>query len=57
MYAADTIAVRKAGIAFTVDLCRDLLAAGAPGLHLYSLNRSTASAEVVTALRLLGHID
>ncbi len=52
--AHDKIAVRQAGIAWTVSFCRDLLAAGAPGLHLYCLNRSTATAEVVTALRLAG---
>lgn len=52
--AHDKIAMRHAGIAWTVGFCRDLLAAGAPGLHLYCLNRSTATAEVVTALRLSG---
>ena len=51
---ADPVAARKAGIAFTVDFCRRLLAAGAPGLHFYCMNRSTAAAEVVTALRLGG---
>ncbi len=54
--AQNPIAVRKAGIAWTVKFCRDLLAAGAPGLHLYCLNRSTAAAEVVTALRLSGDL-
>jgi methylenetetrahydrofolate reductase (NADPH) len=52
----DPIAVRKAGIAWTVAFCRELLQAGAPGLHLYCLNRSTAAAEVVTALRLSGDL-
>jgi methylenetetrahydrofolate reductase (NADPH) len=55
--AADRAAVRKAGIAFTVDFCRQLLEKGAPGLHIYALNRSTAAAEIVTALRLSGHLD
>ena len=54
--ADNKIAVRQAGIAWTVAFCRDLLAAGAPGLHLYCLNRSTATAEVVTALRLAGDL-
>lgn len=52
--AGDRAAARRAGMAFTVALCRELLAAGAPGLHIYALNRSTAAAEIVTALRLLG---
>lgn len=55
--ADDPVAVRKAGMAYTVDFCRALLAAGAPGLHIYALNRSTAAAEVVTALRLSGDLD
>lgn len=55
--ADDAVAVRRAGIAYTVQFCKALLAAGAPGLHLYALNRSTAVAEVVTALRLSGHLD
>jgi methylenetetrahydrofolate reductase (NADPH) len=50
--ADDKLAIRRAGIAWTVRFCRALLAAGAPGLHLYCLNRSTAAAEIVTALRL-----
>jgi methylenetetrahydrofolate reductase (NADPH) len=54
--ADDPVAVRKAGIAYTIDFCRQLLAAGAPGLHIYALNRSTAAAEIVTALRLSGHL-
>jgi methylenetetrahydrofolate reductase (NADH) len=55
--AADRAAVRKAGIAFTIDFCRKLLEAGAPGIHIYALNRSTAAAEIVTALRLSGHLS
>ncbi|MBA3709506.1 MAG: methylenetetrahydrofolate reductase [Planctomycetes bacterium] len=54
--ADDPLAVRQAGIAYTVGFCRALLAAGAPGLHIYALNRSTAAAEVVTALRLSGSL-
>ena len=54
--AADKVACRQAGMAFTVDFCRRLLRAGAPGLHLYCLNRSTAAAEIVTALRLSGDL-
>lgn len=55
--ADDRVAVRKAGMAWTIGLCRRLLEAGAPGLHIYALNRSTAAAEIVTALRGSGHLD
>jgi methylenetetrahydrofolate reductase (NADPH) len=54
--AADRVASRRAGIGYTIDFCRKLLEAGAPGIHIYALNRSTAAAEIVTALRLSGHL-
>ena len=50
-YADDPIAVRQAGMQFTINFCKDLIKAGAPGLHLYTLNKSTACAEIITALR------
>lgn len=55
--ADDRVETRRRGIAFTIDFCRKLLEAGAPGIHLYALNRSTAAAEIVTALRQSGHLD
>lgn len=51
----DAVAVRKAGMRFTIALCDELLKAGAPGLHIYCLNQSAAAAEIVTSLRVLGH--
>ncbi|WP_179229309.1 methylenetetrahydrofolate reductase [NAD(P)H] [Parenemella sanctibonifatiensis] len=38
--------VTEVGIATAVDLCRDLLAAGAPGLHYYTQNRSLATRRI-----------
>jgi len=48
----DEVAVRSLGVEVAVELARELLDLGAPGLHFYTLNRSTSTREVYLALGL-----
>jgi methylenetetrahydrofolate reductase (NADPH) len=39
------------GVAYAAQQCEELLAAGAPGIHFYALNRAPATRAVLAALR------
>jgi methylenetetrahydrofolate reductase (NADPH) len=50
----DPAAVHTLGVGRAIALARDLLAAGAPGLHIYTLNRAAATREICEVLRAEG---
>lgn len=49
--AEDKEALQDFGIDFALNQCRDLLKAGIPGLHIYTMDRSSSSAAIVERLR------
>ncbi len=45
-FGDDRTAIREFGIDVTTRLCENLLAQGAPGLHIYTMNQAVASEEI-----------
>lgn len=50
----DPAAVMQLGVAHATSQSIDLLTGGAPGVHFYTLNRSSASKDIFTALKSIG---
>lgn len=51
--ADDRARFREVGLELMTQLCDDVLAGGAPGLQFFTLNRSTATQEILRRLRAL----
>ncbi|HXK22308.1 MAG TPA: methylenetetrahydrofolate reductase [Myxococcota bacterium] len=49
--AEDEAAVHRLGVQHATTQCEALLAQGVPGIHFYTLNKSPATREILTALR------
>jgi len=49
--------VTRCGLEVATELCRAVLDGGAPGLHFYTLNRSSATREIYQALGLAPHLS
>ncbi len=50
--AHDPVAVRRVGVQVACELAERLIDAGAPGLHIYTLNQSAATLEIAARLGL-----
>ncbi|MEO8409513.1 MAG: methylenetetrahydrofolate reductase, partial [Propionivibrio sp.] len=51
-FGDDVDTIRAFGLDVVTELCQRLLAAGAPGLHFYSMNRSALTLEICKRLGL-----
>ena len=51
-YGDDTASIKAFGLEVVTDLCDQLLTAGVPGLHFYTMNQSTAVKQICHNLRL-----
>jgi methylenetetrahydrofolate reductase (NADPH) len=48
---ADEADVKAVGVEVATELAQSLLRGGAPGIHLYTLNKSSASADILRNLK------
>jgi methylenetetrahydrofolate reductase (NADPH) len=51
-FGDDTASIKAFGLDAVTDLCQQLQAGGAPGLHFYSMNQSTATLAICSRLGL-----
>ena len=51
-FGDDTVSIRAFGLDVVTDLCADLLAHGAPGLHFYTLNHAALTTVIWERLQL-----
>jgi methylenetetrahydrofolate reductase (NADPH) len=51
-FGDDTASIRAFGLDVVTALCEQLVRAGAPGLHFYTMNQSAATTEIVRRLGL-----
>jgi methylenetetrahydrofolate reductase (NADPH) len=50
-FGDDTASIRSFGLDVVTQLCEQLVAGGAPGLHFYTMNQSAATVEICRRLR------
>ena len=50
-FGDDTASIKAFGLDVVTDLCDQLLTAGVPALHFYTMNQSQAVGQIITGLR------
>ncbi|MCE2879327.1 MAG: methylenetetrahydrofolate reductase, partial [Comamonadaceae bacterium] len=50
-FGDDTASIKAFGLDVVTDLCDQLLTAGVPGLHFYTMNQSDAVGQIITRLQ------
>ncbi len=50
-FGDDTASIKAFGLDVVTDLCDQLLTAGVPGLHFYTMNQSNAVGQIITRLQ------
>jgi methylenetetrahydrofolate reductase (NADPH) len=50
----DKEALLDFGVNFAVEQCKGLISAGVPGLHIYTMDRSSSAVKIVNRLRAEG---
>ena len=53
-YGDDTASIKAFGLDVVTQLCEQLRQGGAPALHFYTMNQSTATLEICKRLGLAG---
>jgi methylenetetrahydrofolate reductase (NADPH) len=51
-FGDDTASIKSFGLDVVAQLCEQLVAGGAPGLHFYTMNQATATVEICRRLQL-----
>jgi methylenetetrahydrofolate reductase (NADPH) len=51
-YGDDSASIKAFGLEVVTDLCDQLLTAGVPGLHFYTMNQSASVKQICHNLRL-----
>ena len=53
-YGDDTASIKAFGLEVVTDLCDQLVSAGVPALHFYTMNQSTATQQILQQLGASG---